>query len=221
MIFSKTPKPASFNKIRRQILSKWLLKRDKGCSVIALTSRSRKEGVSTIATGLIKSFNATSANDKTLLIDASSKSRRKLHTLDISNTEVLADLTNLIPYDEKLGSDCITLSPHNQNKLDIFTSDDSPKDIVNTEDVNRSFLDQLKDIYNIIMIDTGNLDNQNGTFWLANSDYNILIIDSSRTTRESLEYQKKEFENSEISIDGSILNKRKFSIPSYLYWLTR
>ena len=70
-------------------------------------------------------------------------------------------------------------------------------------------LRKLRETYEIILVDTGSLVNSNGTFWLMHSDFNILVIDSTRTTRESLEYQKLELENSNLSIHGSILNKRK------------
>ena len=81
--------------------------------------------------------------------------------------------------------------------------------------------ERLLNQYSIILVDAGSLSRASGAYWLANSDYNVLVVDSSRTTRESLEYQRKEFENSNITIDGSILNKREFPIPGFLYWLAR
>jgi len=79
----------------------------------------------------------------------------------------------------------------------------------------------LKKKYNLILVDAGSLNNSNGTFWIVNSDVNILVIDCQRTTRDSLEYQQREFENSGFAIHGSILNKRVFPIPNFLYWLVK
>jgi hypothetical protein len=78
---------------------------------------------------------------------------------------------------------------------------------------------ELKKVYDLILVDSGSLNNSNGSFWLLNSDVNILVIDCTRTTRESLEHQRRDLQNSIISIDGTILNKRKFPIPRSLYWL--
>ncbi len=209
MLFKRSPKSASFDKIRIQILSKWLLKKEESCSVIALTSRLSGEGVSTITTGLIKSFNATDIGiGKTLLLNASLNYQRNTRLLDITDLDNLSNISDYITNDKTLGTDSITLASIPQNIFQI-------------KDQTSSLLSKLKNIYNLILIDAGTLNNSNGTYWLINSDINLLVIDSSRTTSESLEHIKREFLNSKLSIDGSILNKRHFPIPSYLYWLTK
>ena len=85
----------------------------------------------------------------------------------------------------------------------------------------RRLLRRLKQDYDLILVDSGTMTNPSGTFWLVNSDANILVIDCTRTTREALEFQRHNSEDSGLAIDASILNKRSFPIPSFLYWLVK
>jgi Mrp family chromosome partitioning ATPase len=85
----------------------------------------------------------------------------------------------------------------------------------------QSIIDRLRSNYQVILVDTGTLASSGGAYWLAHSDYRILVIDSTITTREMLQYQRKESEHASITLNGSILNKRKYPIPKSLYWLAR
>ena len=238
MLFSRTLKSPSFEKIRSQILSRWILKSDKNCSVIALTSRLTREGVTTVTRGLARSLRSAYTGE-ILLVYAGRKHPRRTSALDVTKLNDLSDLSSFITPDQRLGCDTIWLVNTSQDSISIAPSSlddgDPPVDVhdddgtpldhafslqTRYEKTNRIFR-QLKSKYNIILVDTGSLNNSNGTFWLLNSDVNILVIDCTRTTRESLEYQRREFENSGLSIDGSILNKRKFPIPNFLYWLVK
>jgi len=239
MLFTRTLKPASFEKIRSQILSRWILKSDKNCSVITLTSRMPREGVTTVTRGLARSFRPTFTG-KILLLYACRKYPRRASVLDVTGLEDLSVLSDYISRDKRLGCDIIRLANTGQDSIslgDAAADDEMPIPDIRFDDdgtiLNHSFdagsrneqtrriFRLLKTKYNIILVDAGSLNNSNGTFWLLNSDVNILVIDSSKTTRESLEYQRREFENSNISIDGSILNKREFPIPNSLYWLVK
>ena len=239
MFFWQTPKPASFARIRMQILSRWLLNKGNYCSVIALAAKFPREGVTTVATGLARSFSTTDTG-KILLLDASGKRSRKPRALDVTEMDDFSDLSGYITKDKKLKFDKLRLAnvAHNTFALgdvsqgygdldlnlgledDGAIHDQTPEQEMSTEQT-RKLLLRLRQDYDLILVDCGTLNNSSGTFWLVNSDINILVVDSSRTTRESLEFQKQQLENSAISIDGSILNKRVFPIPSYLYWLVK
>jgi len=239
MLFSRILKSSSFEKIRSQILSRWILNSDKNCSVIALTSRMTREGVTTVTRGLARSFRPTYTGE-ILLLYAGRKHPRRATVLDVTKLEDLSVLSDYITPDKKLGCDTIRITNTSQDSINVDPSsldDENPAVDIHFDDdgtiLDHSFslnsryeqtnkiFRQLKTIYNIILVDAGSLNNSNGTFWLLNSDVNILVIDCTRTTRESLEYQRREFENSGLSIEGSILNKRKFPIPNFLYWLVK
>ena len=206
-LFKRTPKAASFERIRIRILSKWLLNKNESCSVIAFTAKSPREGVSTVVAGLAKSFSSAEVGN-ILVLDVSDSHHGVARLLDIRKLACFSDLPGYVTRDEDLNIDVITLASDYNNNVGV-------------EKHTSSLLEKLRENYKIILIDAGSLNCSTGTYWLVNSDYNVLIIDSSKTTRESLEYQKKQFENSDISIDGSIINKREFPIPNALYWLTR
>ena len=204
----RTPKPASFERIRIRILSKWLLnKKDGSCSIIAFTSRLPREGVSTVVAGLARSFSKAEVG-KILVLDVSNRRYGVSRLLNITTLAGFSDLPGYVTRDEKLDIDVITLADDTHSGIGAGQHTITLKE-------------RLLDKYNIILVDAGPLSSASGAYWLANSDYNVLVIDSTKTTRESLEYQQKEFENSNITIDGSILNKREFPIPDFLYWLAR
>ena len=208
------------------------------CSVIALTANFPREGVTTVTTGLARSFSATDTG-KVLLLDASGKRSRKPRPLDVTAMDDFSDLSGYIVKNKKLKFDKIKLANISHNSfglgdeaydidfpdLNLDDDEDAMPDQSSEQDLGhqktRKLLLRLRKDYDLILVDAGTLNNPAGTFWLVNSDVNILVIDCSSTTRESLEYQQHQSENSGISIDGSILNKRTFPIPSYLYWLVR
>ena len=248
MLLFRTPKLASFAKIRTQILSRWLTRNGPGCVVIAFTSRLPGDGVSTVTTGIARSFHTTDSG-RVLLLNAGRKHPSKYRSLDLSSAEDISQFSDFVLRDPKYGFDIIRLSnshknipvieresadkkPADDESLDVETSesdtlgDDSilPESVTDSYGRNldaRNLLQELKQNYDVILVDAGSLANANGVFWLLNSDANILVIDCTRTTRQSLEHLRREFENTELSIDGCILNKRKFPIPRSLYWLTR
>lgn len=239
MLFSRVLKSSSFEKIRSQILSRWILKSTSSCTVIAFTSRLPREGVSTVTRSLARSFSKTYTG-RILLLYAGRKHPRRASVLDVTVLDDLSVLSDFIIRDKKLGCDTIRLANTAQDSIsmhDASLEDDlAVPDIRFDEDgtiLNHSFdsgsrneqtrriYRLLKQKYNLILVDAGSLNNSNGTFWIVNSDVNILVIDCQRTTRDSLEYQQREFENSGFSIHGSILNKRVFPIPNFLYWLAK
>ena len=239
MFFSRVYKSPSFEKIRSQILSRWILKSDNNCTVIGLTSRLPREGVTTVTRGLARSF-VSAYTGKILLLYAGRKQPRRAPVIDVTLLEDTSTLSDFIVRDDSLGCDTVRLANTAQDSIglgDTSDIDDVPvpdirfdedgtilshsPDTGSRNEQTRRIFRLLKKKYNLILVDAGSLNNSNGTFWLLHSDLNILVIDCTRTTRESLEHQQREFENSSISIDGSILNKRRFPIPNLLYWLAK
>ena len=245
LFFFRNPKKSSFAKARHQIVARWLVKSKSKSFMVAFTSRLRREGVSTVALGVARSFSLADMG-KVLLLNAGLKHPRKAKQLNLAEQQDFSDLSEFITRDKKSNCDIIRLAntarlprlpsgsfgdeaemrDASLPQLDIRFDEDggiyeySLESELWAEQYQR-LLKKIEATYNIILVDAGSLNNRNGTFWLANSDVNILVIDCSKTTREILEHQQREFENSQITIHGSILNKRKFPIPSFLYWLAR
>lgn len=187
------------------MLSRWPLDTD-ACTVISFTSGSPGEGVSTVVAGLSRTF-AADYTCKVLVIEVApgknTISSILSHEKPVEHEEVYGYFTR----DEKLGVDIITLSStagHSRNSQQA-----------------NAILDRFRANYNIILVDAGALSHSNSTYWLTTSDYRVLVIDSSTTTREMLENKTRELAHSPIELDGTILNKRVYPIPNSLYWLTR
>ena len=193
-----------------------------------------------VAASAIGRQSALAGGDVFDVHDVSGKRRRKPQPLDVTRLDDFSDLSDYIVKDKKLKFDRIKLANTGHNTFglgddsydidfpqlppvyddeDTVTEPSPGQDLSNQK--TRNLLLRLRKDYQIILVNCGTLNNPSGTFWLVNSDANILVIDCSSTTRESLEYQQHQSENSGIKIDGSILNKRVFPIPSYLYWLAK
>lgn len=215
LIFKRLPKPEAFEGVRVCMLSKWLLDGADGSTVIAFTSRSRGEGVSTVVAGLARSFGAADPGS-VLVLDAAPGRWRIRDLLQVQATEASLsnfeagslDLLSCVAHDEKHGIDILTLSDAGPTK---------PGSALRA----RSIVDGLRSNYRVILLDAGALSKGWASSWLASSNYRVLVIDTSTATQEVLKHERKELEHSGIKLDGSILNKRTYLIPSALYWLVR
>lgn len=215
MIFRRLPKPESFEHIRVGMLSKWLLESGDKATVIALTSRSGGEGVTTVAAGLARAF-GTADPGGILVLDAAPSRLRVADLLKIKGTPVSfynveagsLDMASAVVRDSKHGVDILALSEAGPSR---------PGSTVKA----RTIVDQLRPNYRVILLDAGPLSNGWAAPWLACSNYRVLVIDASKATREVLEHQKKQFDQGGVVLDGSILNKRVYPIPKALYWLAQ
>ncbi len=200
------PRLASSDRIRVNMLTKWLLESD-SCAVIAFTSRLPREGVSTVVAGLAQAFGVANTGNM-LVIEITPGRRRIADLLDVEELAGYSDLPGFLTRDENLGVDIITMA------------DESPKGSGAGKHA-KSVLDRLRSKYSVILVDAGSLTKSTGAYWLKCSDYRVIVIDSSVTTLEVLEHQRNTLKHLDIKLDGSILNKRVFPIPKYLYWLAR
>lgn len=199
--------------------SRWLLEERDGCTVMAFTSRSPREGVSTVVAGLAHTIGAIDPG-RVLVLDVTpghQENGRDLVT-DMMEVEVTpvwiqdlesnkGDLSNFITRNIFRGTDILSLKYIDRNRP--------------TPQMMKTLLDRLRSNYHVILMDVGSLIHSDRLPWLFFSDYRILVIDASTATREVLKHQQRELEHMGITINGSILNKRTYPIPSFLYWLAR
>lgn len=151
-----------------------------------------------------------------LVLDAAPSRWRIRDLLEVQATEASfynfeagsLELLSCVARDEKHGIDILTLSDAGPIR---------PGSALRA----RSIVDGLRSKYRVILLDAGALSKGWAFCWLASSNYRVLVIDTSTATREVLQHEIKELEHSGIKLDGSILNKRTYLIPSALYWLVR
>ena len=211
--FARLPRAASFECIRLNMLSKWLLASKESCPVIGFTSRARGEGVSTVVAGLARSFEKADPG-RVLALDASGAKRGVARLLRARAVPIalparavdMPDLRGCVTRAAGCGVDVLVLG--NAGPLRLGSASFA-----------QAAVEALRPAYRTRLVDAGALPESWAACWLACSNYRVLVVDSSSATREVLEHERLELERSGISLDGSILNKRAYPIPRLLYWL--
>ncbi len=215
MIWSKRKlgRIKSFEQIRVRLLSDWLPESDKSGIAIGFTSRRVGEGVTTVTDGLASAF-GRHAPQGVLRLDVSpikaslfSANKERAKRVDINTMNgsdfYVSEHTRL---DNVLGIDTLGILPHrNSVQNQVFT---------------KHLMTQLRKVYRVVLVDCGALSDATTANWLNHCDYKVMVIDTSITTQEILEAQRKSLSHSRIELDGTILNKRRYPIPKMLYWLT-
>ncbi|PIE58724.1 MAG: hypothetical protein CSA33_02160 [Desulfobulbus propionicus] len=84
----------------------------------------------------------------------------------------------------------------------------------------RSFLEQVKQQFDVILFDCPPLQNGPETSVLARqTDAFILIVEAEKTRWEVAEHHKKQLAANGVPLSGAILNKKKMFIPRLIYRL--
>lgn len=205
------PKQVSFERIRLNLISRWLQKPGEGCKVVAFASRSRGAGVSTVVAGLARSFGAADPG-RVLVLDASGLNHGVAHYLGVRVAPAelpkeTGDLRQRITRNGERGVDMLALAGAAPLRPDSATAV-------------QALLASVRTGYQTILVDAGALDAGWATCWLASSDFRVLVVDGATATREVLLHQRRQLDQSGIRFDGFILNKRPYPIPRFLYWLT-
>ncbi len=210
------PKRESFDRIRVNMLSRWLLQSGNECAVIAFASQARGGGVSTVVAGLARSFGAADPG-RVLVVDAAGNKRGVAHVLgtDSPPTATFRDLGR----DEQ--DMLLWVEQAEGCGIDILPLADGGPLLPGSEEQAKALLARLRPKYRLILIDAGAIAAGWALCWLTSSTYRILVIDSNTATREILEHQHNEFQRNGLALDGFILNKRPYPIPRSLYWLAR
>lgn len=213
MIFTRLPKPEAFDGIRLRLISKWLMDADDRAVVVAFTSLHPGEGVTTVVAGLARSFGLADPGT-VLAVDAGQGNRRIADLLKATKHQMsfdqlesgTFDLPRAIVHDEKSGAHILTLSEAGPSRPGSAA-------------MARLVIEGLRPTYRLILLDAGALSAGWAPQWLAASGHRVLVVDASTATREVLDYQRRQFEDADIRLDGSILNKRTYPIPRLFYRL--
>jgi len=215
LMFRRLPRPASLERIRLRMLSLGYLDGGDTTAVIALTSRLRREGVSTVVAGLARAFGAVNPGG-VLVLDADPNRRRVTDLMRVRTTPVRLedldledfDLSSFIARKEEFGVDVMTISTSDRPGL-------------GWEQKAKLLLDLLRRRYRVIFLDAGALAGEQAQIWLAHSDHRVLVFDTKIATREALERLRKELDQTGITLSGLILNKRQYPVPRIFYRMVR
>jgi len=191
-----------------------------GAMVVVLFSRTSGEGVTTVAGGLAQSFGRSvsrklgrSVSRKILLVGNEQGSLGPAKMLGVVPRILLRPETGY-------SSDAVldSIQHVTESRVDILSlgGDHSPGD-----PSWESYFPKLRAESDVIVVDAGSMERDAPLQWCRWANQSLLVIDTSRAQVEALERLKADLKHSRFHLAGSILNKRRHAVPSYLYrWLS-
>ncbi|MFA7429214.1 MAG: hypothetical protein WCZ23_03555 [Rhodospirillaceae bacterium] len=195
--------PKSFHALRLNVLSLLPPGHPSLAPVVSLMSGTPGEGVSTVTAGLASAFAQAEARS-VLVIDAAMEG------------EGLPALGPALPGVSRAGSALVMR--RTASGVDVLTL----RDIENGTpflygDAWDAALRELRADYAYVFVDCGSLHTPVPTFWKPWTTTALLVIDSRATTEFRLHQTKRVLEMRQIAVHGSVLNRRRFPVPNFLY----
>lgn len=206
MIGSQRRLNSAFDAIRERLFSLPAARSEtSGALVVALASRTPREGVTAVALGLAASVSRTGTL-KTLLIDyhtgaRSVGARLRLAPLVAQDTTALAANVRAAG---GAGFDVLTLAPSMPSG---FAGDSTWA----------GAFEELTQRYHLVLVDAGSMAQPLATRWSRLGGRLVLVVDTIRTTEEELARLRAELEADGRSVDAVILSKRRYRVPAFLY----
>lgn len=109
---------------------------------------------------------------------------------------------------------------HKNDLLDIKLiekSNDKISDVVKNNDL-KAFVEQMKNNYDLIIIDTTSINNTKDIARISEcSDGIVLVIDEEKINRQMLKNSLPRLTRNKVTIIGGILYNRTFPIPDFIY----
>jgi capsular exopolysaccharide synthesis family protein len=209
-IFRKTRTIEELNSVYIKILQ---ASKNPKIRSIMISSCNKGEGASTVAVNLARIF-AQKNGSKTLLIDAN------LHNAaleNVFNVEREPGLTDLINDSVDIKETIKETDLENLKLLPAGSSVSDPKEIFNSEAISQC-LEKLKRIYRFIVLDSAPIIPYADSLFLSSKvDMVLLAIEADKTRLEVAQEAIKKLSKMGISVFGTILNKKKFNIPTLIY----
>lgn len=215
LYITKNPKSLfaeSIRSIRTNIAFASLAKKPK---VMINTSPEAADGKSFVTANLAVAY--AQEGKKILLIDADLRRGRQHEIFDVMNVTSGGYSNLMLNYKEGIDFDKYIVSSKEKN-IDVLPTGPTPPNPVELlgSENNKKLLEQLKKKYDLIIMDCAPVIGLSDAVILATlSDINILTVSAKKTKMENLERVKKLFDQSNIKIDGVILNKAQVSGNGY------
>ncbi|WP_455543446.1 CpsD/CapB family tyrosine-protein kinase [Intestinibacter sp.] len=210
MLDVKSPIVEAYRAIRTNIEYSNL---DKKLKVILVTSTQQNEGKSTISSNLAISFSGL-PNKKILLLDADFRNPSIHRIFEKSNSDGIMDVLK----EEKNLEDVIY---HLQDRLDFLTTGTIPPnpDEVLVTDKMKSFIDEIKQKYDYIFIDSPPIGIVSDATLLSQfSDGVIFVVSSGEVEIDFAKLAKEKLSNVNAKILGAVLNKYESNNSDYGYY---
>ena len=180
---------------------------------ILFVSYNEGEGTSTIAVNFAESL----AHDKKysiLIVDANTRNPCLHKMFDLNNTIGFSELLNK---EIKISGVVKETTTPNLSVIPSGKVTYHPSHVFDYEKI-KSFLDTAKERYDFIVFDSCPVGKYYDSIVLA-SQVNgvILVVQAERTSWYNIKRAKKILEDKKIPILGTILNRRKYHIPGFIF----
>lgn len=177
---------------------------------LALTAIGRGEGVTTSALGTAAALASHSEHGPVLVIDGSPVGTRMAEMLALPQVPVAPDAGTGVVTAAVLGLSLQGLSMLSLTAAPPALGDTNTSAWAETWEV-------LRSRFGSIVVDAGSLRSDGPRRWASWVGSTVLVIDTSRVTREALKAFGRERRQAGPVLAGFVLNKRRFHVPAALY----
>jgi len=189
-----------------------IVMRGKGLQTLLIASALRAEGASTVGVNLA-GYLSRNLSHKTLLIDANLRHPSAHKTFKIPNNFGLSDVVEGKSTFEAAVwelSPTLAVLPAGKSKRNPVSLLDSPE----MADVIR----KAKEKYEVILVDCPSLKNFKDAEILSSLiDGVVIVVEAGRTRRHAVKAAIAPLEQKRANLVGTVLNKRSFAVPNFVY----
>ena len=215
LVINKNPKSLFAESIRSIRTNIAFASIDKDVKIIMNTSPEASDGKSFITANLAVAYGQE--GKKVLLIDTDLRKGRQHEIFGVMNVTSGGYTNLLLNYKDNIELDKYIFPTFDEN-IDLLPTGPlppNPVELLGSEN-NKKLLNRLKKQYDLILLDCAPMLGLSDSLILASLADIILVTVSSRKTKmEGLERVKKLFEQTNLKIDGVILNNAKMSSSHY------
>lgn len=184
---------------------------------IMFTSSQSGEGVSTVAISFAHFLSESHSQDRTVLVEANFRQPCYQELFGLPASPCLHSVLNKEATLEeacfKLGSDSLVVVPAGPTKWaqDTLSTEGMAKEL-------EKLLSQLKSSYKFIIVDTPPvIPYADATILAGFMECVALVVEANQTRAEVVDNACKRLKLGKANIFGTILNKRQFHIPGWIY----
>ena len=215
LVSNKNPKSLFSESIRSIRTNIAFASIDKDVKIIMNTSPEAGDGKSFITANLAVAYGQE--GKKVLLIDTDLRKGRQHEIFGVMNVTSGGYTNLLLNYKDDIELDKYIFPTFDEN-IDLLPTGPlppNPVELLGSEN-NKKLLKRLKKQYDLILLDCAPILGLSDSLIIASiADVRLVTVSSRKTKMEGLERVKKLFEQTNLKIDGVILNNAKMSSSHY------
>lgn len=215
LVINKSPKSLFAESIRSIRTNIAFASIDKDVKIIMNTSPEAGDGKSFITANLAVAYGQE--GKKVLLIDTDLRKGRQHEIFGVMNVTSGGYTNLLLNYKDEIELEKYIFPTFDEN-IDLLPTGPlppNPVELLGSEN-NKKLLERLKKHYDLILLDCAPILGLSDSLILASlADIRLVTVSSRKTKMEGLERVQKLFEQTNLKIDGVILNNAKMNSSHY------